>query len=153
MEILRVLPHFINGKYTRVIDSIPKEEHTRGDEWYLHGKLQKKVGYDIASAVNPVSAGYTRGVIDWTRIEGDNVTEIRSSHLVPQMYINGIIPVIVEGYEEPCKGYFWVTEERTVYYLGMPYQVWYQKGLVVFEDDRRANKYALKRYNEKSTIL
>ena len=153
METLRVIPHFINGKYTRVIDNIPKEERTRGDEWYLHGKLEEKIGYDIASAVNPVSAGYTKNVIDWTRIEGDMVTELRSTNLVPQLYINGIIPVKVEGYEELCKGYFWVTDERTVDYLGAPYQIWYQRGLVVLEDDKKANKYALKKYNEKSTIL
>ena len=111
------------------------------------------MGYDKAITVNCKSAGYSMYTVDWSEISGDRVVSVFSDNLRSVMHVNGIIPVEVEGFDKPCVGYFWTTEEREVEWKGKKYPFWNQRGLVCFADDKEACEYAKKKYEEKSDML
>lgn len=138
---------------TREYNDIRPEERDNNSWWYLHGDLQSFVGYDKATVTNCKSGGFSKETIDWADIEGDQVMKIVSKNPRHEMYLNGEVDVEIEGISRPCKGYFYTTNERTVYYKSKPYDFWMQRGLVCFADDKEACEYAKRKMSEKSRIL
>ena len=135
-------------------EDVSENERDNNSWWYLHGKLEEFVGYDKATAINCKSAGYARATIHWSEISGNRVKKIYDN---PEdyynMYLNGIIPVKIEGIKEDCIGFFWTTDEHTIYWNDKSYPYWKQRGLVVFTDDIDAICYAQNKYLEKSKFL
>ena len=142
---------WVDEKYTADYDSIPKDELggcSRG--WYLHYELEHLVGFDIAYPTNCKSAGYAKATIASAVIGGNQVQKIYEEEGIRwSMYINGIIPVKVKGVDQPCIGYFWITDEHPIYYKGDAYPHWEQRGLICLESDTDGRADALKKYNEK----
>ena len=138
---------------TREYNDIRPEERDNNSWWYLHGKLQSFVGYDKATVTNCLSGGFSKETIDWADIEGSIVTKIYSEIPRHEMYFTGEIDVEIEGINKPCKGYFYVINEREVHYKEKSYPIWEQKGLVCFADDKEACEYAKRKMNERSRIL
>lgn len=112
--------------------------------WYLHGKLEEYLGYDLGSIYNleELSEDLLETVVTTVLSSGaDKVKYVKRSHF------NGIYPVEVLGVESPCIGYFWTTDEqdKTVTDLdGTPksFKIWKQRGLVVLESDLKGKRYA-----------
>lgn len=156
-EVLKMTAYQVGGQlYKSKFKSereVPEQEMCHNSWWYLHGKLQDVVGYDKAITTNCKSAGYSRDTIDWSEINDNQVQEVLQDRIRPVMYVNDIIPVEVEGFDEPCVGYFWTTDERLIYWKGVEYPYWKQRGLVCFKDDKEACEYAQKKYNERTRIL
>ena len=123
--------------------------------WYLHGELERLVGYDKAWAINCKSAGYSLESINWSYIRGENVFELADNNKLTrlEMHVNDIIPVQVKGVDEPCLGYFWTIEYSPVYYEGKAYPHWQQRGLVCLESDQKGRAYAMECYEKHRDIL
>lgn len=109
--------------------------------WYLHGELEKLLDYDLGSIYNLEE--FPENLIDSAIINNDEIKYIKKSRF------NGIYPVEVLGVESPCIGYFWIVREKNETIDGVPYETWYQRGLVVLEGDIKGKKYAEKCYKEK----
>ena len=153
----------------KLILGIPKKDKYKEEEldnnsgWYLHGKLEKDVGYDKAIAVNCKTLGIskeTRHIIERWKIGGKNYIRLQNNLPRFEMHFNGIINVEVEGVPYRCKGYFWtVMEEKDITVINMEkYEqlditIWLQRGLVCYANDTEANKYALQHYKSKSITL
>ena len=153
MNTLEMTAYHVNGTLHnskfKSEKEIPEEEMCHNSWWYLHGNLQDEVGYDKAITTNCKSAGYSRETIDWSEISGNIVKKVRQDRTRPVMYVNGEIPVKVEGFDKPCTGFFWTEEERNIIWKGKEYPYWHQRGLVCFSDDEKACKYAKKLMVEK----
>lgn len=132
---------------------IPKEERDWSPYWYLHGELESLVGYDRAIAVNCKSNGYSKQTINWSEIVDNEVTEVFDEDPHYVMYINGIVPVEVDGLDRPCLGFFWVSEEEPIYWMGKKYTYWKQRGLVCLESDKEGCEYAKKLMEEKPLVF
>ncbi|WQJ53504.1 MAG: hypothetical protein [Wendovervirus sonii] len=99
---------------------------------YLHGQLEAQVGYDCCS-VSKINPKYLKILKDAKGITNSFLN------------LNGIFEVSVKGVDKPCIGYFWVAD-TSKYFVN-------QRGIIVFKDDKEANEYALKKYDEKSIII
>jgi len=99
---------------------------TVNNGWYFHGYLETRLKYDIGDVV------YAAEELTKTAIV--NEKECR------QLDIDGKIPVKVYGIKKPCTGYFWHS----------PHCGDVQRGLVVYDDDKKANEYAAKLMDEKA---
>lgn len=155
MNTLKLIAFCANGKSlgTIKLEDIPAEERDWNSWWYLHGELEKIVGYDKATTINCKSAGYSRETINAGEIHGSDVINLSPNLPCTMMYINGIVPVEIEGISEPCVGYFWTTNNRKISWQGKEYDFWDQRGLVCLKSDQKGCKYAEKKYKEKSKIL
>lgn len=144
-----------NGKpeNTRSYDEIPKEERDNNGWWYLDGELESYVCNDKAYVTNCQSGGFAIETINWSSISGSQVKTIKDPMIRTEMYFNGIANVEIEGIDKPCIGFFWTSEEQDVFWEGLPYPIWKQRGLVCFADDKLAIEYAKKKYEEKSMFL
>ena len=120
----------------RTWKDIPNEEKDWNSWWYLDGELEDFVGYDKATVSNCKSGGFAKETINWKEIIGDKVVLVHEDKPTTEMYINGEVDVEIEGIDRPCKGFFWTTDECTVYYQDKPYKHWKQRGLVCFADDK-----------------
>lgn len=144
---------WVDAKYSTDYDSIPRDEIGFGG-WYLHGKLEDLVGYDIAYATNCRTAGYSRETINYSVIRGGKVVELEEGgKLRHEMHINDIVPVKVKGVEESCIGYFWTIVLTEVQYEGELYTIYRQRGLVCLESDQEGREYALTAFKEKRSDL
>lgn len=154
MNTLKLVACSVNGNTIGNIklEDIPPEERDWNSWWYLHGKLTDLTGYDKAVVINCKSAGYSRETIHWSRISGNEVIEIDSNPSY-EIYINGIIPVKIEGIQEECIGYFWTTKHRRVYWQGKGYDCWMQRGLVCLKSDTKGCKEAKKKYIKQTNVL
>ena len=156
METLEMIAMTYDGKpynTNRTLDSIPDDEQDHNGWWYLHGELQSIVGYDKAVTTNCKTAGYSRATVDWIEITGNEVIEVRSEKPRWNICIDNIIPVKVDGIEDPCIGFFWTEKKRNVKWNGKEYPFWYQHGLVCLARDIESCEYARKRYDERPIIL
>ena len=141
---------WVPKEFTGDYKSVPKDELDYNSWWYLHGELESLVGYDKAYTTNCKTAGYSKESINWSCIRGNNVAKVRDDEPITrwEMHVNGIIPVKVKGVDEICVGYFWTTEHSPVYYEGVPYPHWEQRGLVCLASDEKGRAYAQKCYDE-----
>lgn len=107
--------------------------------WYLHGKLESDIGYD-------------KGImLDNDLLECLEFTDKDISKSYQMWYLkDGVYDVEIIQINKPCKGYFWTTFEKFSNIDGI---VPHTHGLVCYSDDKEANKYAYKKYVEKSLIL
>lgn len=135
------VPKKYRGSYKKLI---PKDELDYNSWWYLHGELESIVGYDKAYTINCKSAGYSKETVNYSCICGNTVKELSSDGRLTrwEMHVNGIIPVQVKGVDEPCVGYFWTIEHSDIFYEGISYPYWDQRGLVCLESDVVGRKYA-----------
>lgn len=138
---------------TRDWEDIPVEERDWNPWWYLDGELESIVHYDKATVTNCLSGGFAKETINWGSIVGNEVEELVDWKPKHMMCFDGIVDVEIEGISEPCKGYFWTTNYKTVYWEGKPYQVWDQRGLVCLASDKDSCERALKKMRKKSSIL
>ena len=157
MEVLKMIADWCYGEKpegTRVYDDIPKDERDNNSWWYLHGELENIVHYDKATVTNCKSGGFGQLTINYKTIIGDDVKDIREEKpFIYKMCFNGIVDVEIEGIDKLCKGYFWTTNHRYVYWKGKSYRLWDQRGLVVLSTDFESNEYAMKKYIEKTSHL
>ena len=156
MEILKMIAdwHSENTPENyRTWEDIPNEEKDWNSWWYLHGKLENFVGYDKATVTNCKSGGFARETVAWSEIVGDKVIAVYDKKPSTELYLNGIVNVEIEGIDKPCKGYFWTTDERDVYWQGKSYKHWKQRGLVCFADDEKACQYAESAMSARDTML
>lgn len=109
-------------------------DYITSDWWYLHGELEKEVGYDTGIFLNLESF---ETIIEKCYFNGNkeyfNVVYLK----------DGIYDVEVLNIDKPCIGYFWIADDN----------VPKLRGLVAFKDDKEAIDYITKKYNEKSKIL
>lgn len=107
--------------------------------WYLHGQLEADVGFDLAL----FTSNNKELLYDYFTIKEDNkIIKRKGFYYLPE----GIYDVKVIGFNKPCKGYFWTQFFNS-------HETHFQRGLVVYADDKEANNYAYERFQEKSKIL
>ena len=100
---------FVSDEF-KCTKEIPEEELDNNSWWYLHGKLENIVGYDKAYTINCFSAGYSKETLNCLEWMGETVIQVGDPLTRQQMYVNGIIPIEIEGINEPCLGYFWTED-------------------------------------------
>lgn len=135
-EIITIAAYDVRGDW--YYENTPNTNKVYSNWWYLHGDLQEDIGYDkaiIIDAPEPLSADF---------IDKDNSKTYAKYYLK-----DGIYDVKVLGIDKPCIGYFWTTLEEFGNIIG---KVPHMKGLVLYKDDPE-NKYALEKYNKKSSTL
>ena len=140
-------------KGTRDYDDIPVDEMDWNSWWYLHGELESFVHYDKATVTNCMSGGFSRETINYASIAGDEVKRIADWRPRHMMCFDGVVDVEIEGIDRPCKGYFWTNRYRMVYWKGKPYEIWDQRGLVCFADDKESCEYAKQKMESKANNL
>lgn len=125
----------------------------RNSWWFLHGKLEALCGgYDKATVLNLSEfPEYQGDTLKWTEIQGD-IAIVQKFEKKKEMKINGIIPVKVVGVDEPCIGYFWITDEKTVTAVNekkkeKQFQYWSQKGYVCLASDIEGCAQAKEEYD------
>lgn len=156
MRKLKLAPNYL-GIYENDerADNIFKDQGTNGfrqnDWWYLHGKLEYDCSYDKAVIINWRDIP-TKETYDWVSIR-NSVAELYSDDVLRSNYLEGEYDVEVDGIDYPCKGIFWITDERTVHSNKGDFQVWNQRGLVVACDDIEALEYARLKYKERTTHI
>lgn len=136
-KILHIIPdlYYVGSEdYSKKIESIPMEERDNAGFWYLHGELENKLGFDKAVITNCKTLGISKPF------------QYDEDITINKLYLNGVVDCEVEGIDEPCVGYFYVSEERSE-------NNWLQRGLVCLKSDKKACQYAEKKMNEKSIIL
>lgn len=133
--------------YSLKVHSIPKIELDNNSWWYIHGQLEKDLGYDKGCLINCLSLNVSKETVNWITIK-DGKCNPRKYY---NMYFNGIIDIKVEGIDKPCVGYFW-TENTTSYDKGS-FQRWKQRGLICYKDDIEGREYALDKYLNKFLII
>lgn len=138
---------------TRDWQDIDLTERDNNSWWYLHGELEKLVGFDKATVTNCKSGGFAKETINWANIDGNEVTSVISEDPCYQMYFNGEVNVEIEGISRPCVGFFYTSSEQPVYYKGKEYLFWEQRGLVCFSDDLNAVEYARSMMKQRSRNL
>lgn len=115
-----------------LMESLPdSEKNVIVGMCYLHGQLDYDM-QDLFFPINAVELGLVKDKV------------ISSTITIPALFVNGIIPVKVVTTDKPCIGFFWVIEEESY---------WRQRGLICYEDDVEACKYAKQKMIENSDHL
>lgn len=131
----------MRDKTQSIIDSTPEEELDNNSWWYLHGELESETTYDKGHFINCKSAGYSVETIYWSTIYGDKVAEVRDENnlTIHKLKVDGEIPVEVVGFpNRPAIFVGFTTDFRWIYYKGVKYPYWNQRGYAVFADDTKA---------------
>lgn len=145
---------WVPPQYKGDYHSVPRDELDRNSGWYLHGELENLVGYDKAYTTNCKTMGHSRQSLDWHVIRGHEAEVHDPDHPYRWgMYVNDIIPVQVQGVDEPCVGYFWTVDEPPITWHGQEFPLWCQRGLVCLESDTPARLYAGRKYQERAWSL
>lgn len=110
-------------KYQKMINDSIKEGHQPVSISYLHGKLESKVGYDIGVCLN-----------------GENIV-IHNQDNNRNKVIEGVYSVKIVDYDNPCTAYLWNDKYDR------------PRGLIVDDEDAESIKYAIQKYNEKTSWL
>lgn len=133
---------------------INNDETDNSPWWYLHGDLEEKIGYDKGIAINCREIGISFPTINWRGLRGSEVIEIDESRPeINVMHFTGVINVEIDGLDEPCVGFFWVTNERIVQYKDKLYPMWEQRGLVCLKSDKEAIEYAQEKFSDCARFL
>ena len=113
--------------------------------WYLTGQLEIDEGTDQAIIYNMTDhPELQRDTIEWGTIDKGMIAYVGEIRYHKKMYFNGNIDVTVLGRpERPCIGYFWVTGEEVAMAVSKrgvarKFNVWMQRGYVVYKDDSEA---------------
>ena len=159
--ILKLLPD--NVTYNRI--TLKSEgNYIESNGFYLHGKLESKIGYDLVSIINakecPEIIKYIPE-IDILDIYSDWASGIANNQikLVPKFYYNGILDCNVIGIDESCIGYFWTVDEKellvSAFYSKETFKglYWCQRGLICLKSDIEACKDAEEKYNTKKVYI
>ena len=109
------------------------------DWWYLHGKLESKIGYDKAQIVS------IKGLRFKEILYKDDNTNRKIYYLE-----NGIYDVKVLGVKKPCVGYFWTIFKK---FDNIEGEVPTMHGLVCYKSDEEAVKDAERKYHKRSEWL
>ncbi|MBP3732413.1 MAG: hypothetical protein J6I84_04125 [Bacilli bacterium] len=158
MKKLKIIADWSYGErpetaVTRYEDVLP-EDRDNNSWWYLHGQLSERVHYDKGTIINTREYGCAKETIGWEELDGNQVKSIHSPGPYYEMYLNAAdVLVEVEGIEEPCIGFFWTTEEHSIWYNGKEYPNWKQRGLVCLESDLKSIEYARNKYERKESRL
>lgn len=131
-NILNIIPD--NNQYSDDIDKVPSEERDNAHFWYLHGELEEIVGFDKGVITNCKTLGISKP-FKYNEDEG----------WTNKLYLKGVVECQVKGINEPCVGYFYVTDDLGDY--------WMQRGLVCLKSDKKGRLYAELKMKEKSIIL
>jgi len=143
----------VKPENSRNYEDIPQNEVCYNNWWYLHGELERIVHFDKGDITNADELGLTTKIIPWTHISGNQVLEIaKDIKEYTQSNLEGIYPVTVEGINQPCVGYFWTADHKTVYYKDKAYQYYTQRGLVCLVSDKDGCEYAERLMKEKPRI-
>lgn len=120
--------------------------------WYLHGKVEDKVGYDKGVIVNCNKLGISKDTVRWLEISGNECIEYKD---IPrkEMCFNGIIRCNVVGVNKDCLGFFYTNGMRKISYDKGEFDHWNQKGYVVAKSDTFGIVQALSMYLLKSDLL
>lgn len=159
MNKLKITAETVDGKLYksqyRDFSAIDPKELDNCSWWYLHGKLERKIGYDKGIVTNAFTAGYSDETINecyWDECRINHIIPDRNKLIINKLKLNGIVPVEVEGISKLCTGFFWISKEKTVL-TPEPYKVWFQRGLVIFQDDIDEFNYCYNRWTEKTSAL
>jgi hypothetical protein len=145
---------WVSSRYTTPWEQIPEDQQDNNSWWYLHGKLEDRVRYDKATAINCLDAGYSTDALNYAGYRGEEAKIRNPENLLrKEMRVNGIIPVKVKGIKEMCVGYFWTIECRPLRYNGKQYPCWEQRGLVCLKSDTEGREDALRKYTERRSWL
>lgn len=136
-----------------IVKAIKENEYDEGSWWYLHGQLETRVGFDKGFAYNIREAKVGSKIINWTQISGNKVIEIGRKHFRSQMDFDGEIAVKVDGIDEPCIGFFWTEDRRTLTWKGNSYPYWKQRGLVCLVSDKEACENARSKMLRKALCI
>lgn len=139
------------GKCTDWTKLDKSTEFDNNSWWYLHGKLEDKVGYDKA-IILANKTGDSKDTVRWYDINGDKCNSY-SDKPHKEMYINGIRKCNVVGVHGDCLGFFWTDGERDIHYDKGTFPFWNQRGLVVQRNDKRNVLYAYHKYLMKHSNL
>ena len=165
MKKIKILPDFSFNE--EAYNNVPKEireiveshKYSHCSGWYLHGRLEDEIGYDIANFYD-VPNELLKESADWCTIRGSRneygkaYGELRSDKKTLVPHINGVYECEVYGTDVPCVGYFWTTDEQDVDFgNGIVKPVWKQRGLVVFFNDGDANAYARSKMSTRCEYL
>ena len=165
MKKIKILPDYAFNE--EAYNNVPKEireiveshKYSHCSGWYLHGRLEDEIGYDIAYFYD-VPNELLKESADWCAIRGSRneygkaYGELRSDKKTLVPHINGVYECEVYGTDVPCVGYFWTTGEQDVDFgNGIVKPVWKQRGLVVFFNDGDANAYARSKMSTKCEYL
>ena len=165
MEKIKILTNYAFNE--EAYNNVPKEireiveshKYSHCSGWYLHGRLEDEMGYDIAYFYD-VPNELLKESADWCAIRGSRneygkaYGELRSDKKTLVPHINGVYECEVYGTDVPCVGYFWTTGEQDVDFgNGIVKPVWKQRGLVVFFNDGDANAYARSKMSTKCEYL
>ena len=165
MEKIKILTNYAFNE--EAYNNVPKEireivesrKYSHCSGWYLHGRLEDEIGYDIAYFYD-VPNELLKESADWCAIRGSRneygkaYGELRSDKKTLVPHINGVYECEVYGTDVPCVGYFWTTGEQDVDFgNGIVKPVWKQRGLVVFFNDGDANAYARSKMSTKCEYL
>lgn len=158
MKKLKVIADWGYGERpeTAVIkyENVLPEDRDNNSWWYLHGQLTDLVHYDKGTVINTREYGCAKETIGWKELDGDQVKSLHTLEPYYEMYLNAAdIPVEIEGIEEPCIGFFWTTEEHSIWYKGKEYPYWKQRGLVCLVSDLESIEYARNKYERKESRL
>ena len=145
----KVVP-YLHPDAKEIIKLAKKENKNNLDNnswWYICGELEEMLNYDKGVIINMSDFPQYQGdTLFWTKIVGDK-TKIEKFIPKKEIKITGVIEVEVLGVPEDCIGYFWVTDERTIYAEDndknkTSFQNWRQHGLVCLKSDIKARKQA-----------
>lgn len=126
--------------------------------WYIDGKLENLLGYDKGVIINMSEFPQYQGdTLFWTKIVGDK-TKVEKFIPKKEIKFTGIIEVEILGVSENCIGYFWITDERTIYAEDKDrnktsFQNWRQRGIVCLESDKEARTKASILFNRKDRFI
>ena len=147
------------GKDSRNLEQkVPLSGLEYGYNWYLHGKLENKVGFDKCFITNLTSFGHYEKYLDKFYLVHKINQETFDEKKVccNRLKLNGIVPVDVEGIRERCMGFFWTVDEEPFefFYNGRRnWTKWDQKGLIILESDKEAFDYCYPLYFTKSYFI
>lgn len=157
---IKIVP-YLHPDAKEIIKLAKKENKNNLDNnswWYIDGKLENLLGYDKGVIINMSKFPQYQGdTLFWTKIVGD---ETKVEKFIPkkEIKLTGVIEVEVLGVTENCIGYFWVTDERTIYAKDRDknettFQNWRQRGIVCLESDTEARKKAEILFNRKDRFI
>lgn len=139
--------------------------------WYFHGELEEYFGYDKGSVINAkelLKSGHCVLVPKWDMLKWDIdrecrifYTEEKELKFCPQLMFDGIVKCNILDLSTPCIGFFWVAEKYPMKIINpktkevKPEQYCYgkQMGLICFENDKNAIKYAWECFRKKDEII
>lgn len=157
---LKIVPYYYPDA-KEIIKLAKKDNKNNLDNnswWYIDGKLEDLLGYDKGVIINMSEFPQYQGdTLSWTKIVGDE-TYVDKFISKKEIKFTGIIEVEVLGVSEECIGYFWVTDERTIYAEDKDknktsFQNWRQRGIVCLESDKEARTKASILFNRKDRFI